>query len=587
MAVNLKRRIQGLLEDAIEAVRGRGELTIESNAAISIERARDSGHGDFASPVALGLARTLRRNPREVAEAIAARIPTSEDVAKIEIAGPGFINFFLTPLALQSVATDVLEAGNSFGRSEIGGGAPVQVEFVSANPTGPLHVGHGRHAAFGAVIANLLEATGHRVQREYYINDAGRQMDILGTSVWLRYLERCGESIPFPVNGYRGGYVIELAAALGEESGEAFRVPASAVLAGIPPDEADGGSREAHIDALIARTKSLLGDRYRQVFDHALGAMTSQIREDLERFGVTFDRWYSERSLVESGAVERVVEQLRGAKCAYLRDGALWFASTEFGDEKDRVLIRENGQATYFTNDIAYHLDKVERGFEELVDVWGADHHGYIRRMKAALAALGRDPDRLEVLLVQFAILYRGGKKIPMSTRAGEFVTLRELCEEVGTDAARFFYVMRKNDQHLDFDLDLAVSRSAENPVYYVQYAHARVCSVMRQLSERGHRWEAGRVSLHRLVESQELGLLRTLSRYPEVVETAGMAREPHQMAYYLRELANDFHAYYNAHTLLTEDAELRDARVALALATRQVLSNGLELLGVSAPESM
>jgi arginyl-tRNA synthetase len=466
----------------------------------------------------------------------------------------------------------------------------VQVEFVSANPTGPLHVGHGRGAAYGAAVADLLEAVGFAVHREYYVNDAGRQMDILAASVWLRYLELCGEAVVFPANAYRGDYVWDIAATLHREHGDAYHVPVARVGEGLPPDEPDGGDKERYIDAVIARARELLGDnRYRFVFELGLNTILEDIRDDLEKFGVVYDEWYSERSLSERGAVQRAIERLRAAGQLYEQDGALWFRSTAFGDEKDRVVVRENGQTTYFASDIAYHMDKLERGFERVIDVWGADHHGYVPRVKAALQALGDDPARLDVLLVQFATLYRGGEKVQMSTRSGEFVTLRQLRKEVGRDAARFFYVMRKSEQHLDFDLDLAKSQSSDNPVYYVQYAHARVASVLRQMAERGLERDAqrGLASLGRLTEPQEQALLTGLARYPEVVEAAALAHEPHQVVHFLREIANDFHVYYTTHQFLVDDAGLRDARLSLVLAAQQVLANGLRLLGVSAPETM
>ncbi|ROR34314.1 arginine--tRNA ligase [Inmirania thermothiophila] len=587
----MKRRLSELVTGAVRAVAAAGGLPEAAvQAPVQVERTRDARHGDYACNVALALARAARRRPREIAEAVVAALPASPLVARVEIAGPGFINFFLAPEAFHQAVREALEQGEAFGRSRLGAGRSIQVEFVSANPTGPLHVGHGRGAAYGAAVAALLEAVGFEVQREYYVNDAGRQMDILAVSVWMRYLELAGETLPFPANGYRGDYVWDIAATLHRTEGDALRHPAAVVLEGLPADEPEGGDREAYIDALIARAKALLGpERYRQVYDLALDTILDDIRRDLEAFGVTYDAWFSERALVESGAVDRIIARLQAAGHVYERDGALWFRATAFGDEKDRVLVRDNGLKTYFATDIAYHADKLERGFERVIDVWGADHHGYVPRVKAALAALGDDPARLEVLLVQFAVLYRGGEKVQMSTRSGEFVTLRELREEVGRDAARFFYVMRRCEQHLDFDLDLAKSQSADNPVYYVQYAHARIHSVLRQLEGRGGRWdrERGLAALGRLTEAHEARLLRTLARYPEVVEEAALAREPHQLAHYLRELANDFHTCYNAVPFLVEDEALRDARLAMILAVRQAIANGLALLGVSAPEQM
>ena len=586
----MKHHLESLLAHALAQLQASGALPTDLAVEAKVERARDRQHGDFASNVAMGLAKSARRKPRELAEAIVAALPASQAVHKVEIAGPGFINFFLAPGAYHDTVTAILQAGARYGSSTVGNQLPIQVEFVSANPTGPLHVGHGRGAAYGAAVASLLDATGFRVHREYYVNDAGRQMDILAASVWLRYLEMLGETFTFPVNGYKGGYVRDIAAVLRERHGAKFHRAAADVMRAIPPDEPAGGDKEAHIDALIARARQLLGaDDYRTVFDAGLTIVLADIRQDLEEFGVTYDQWYSERSLTESGAVQRALDRLKVSGHAYEKDGALWFRATAFGDEKDRVLVRDNGQTTYFASDIAYHMDKLERGYERVIDVWGADHHGYVPRVKAALQAMGDDPNKLDVLLVQFAILYKGGERMQMSTRAGEFVTLRDLRKEVGIDAARFFYVLRKCEQHMDFDLDLAKSQSADNPVYYIQYAHARVCSVLRQLQEKGldRDRQRGATNLQLLGEEHEQALLVSLSRYPEVVETAALNHEPHLLAHYLRELAYEFHTYYNSHQFLVESAPLRDARLNLIEAVRQVIRNGLALLGVSAPESM
>jgi arginyl-tRNA synthetase len=586
----MRHAIETLIRTAIETLRVEGVLPAELDVVIQVERTRDASHGDYASNIALMLAKPARGKPRDLAERIVAALPASEQVAQVDIAGPGFINFTLTGAAVRAVVSAVLEVGEAYGHSSIGEGQRVQVEFVSANPTGPLHVGHGRGAAYGAAVADLLTAVGFRVHREYYVNDAGRQMDILAASVWLRYLDACGETLPFPANGYRGDYVWDIATNLHREHGEAYRHAAEIVLTNLPADEPDGGDKEQYIDALIARAKELLGDMaYHQVFDAGLICILDDIRHDLAAFGVVYEAWFSERSLTESGAVARAIECLKDAEHLYQKDGAWWFRSTAFGDEKDRVVVRDNGQTTYFASDIAYHMQKLEHDFERVIDVWGADHHGYVPRVKAALQALGNDPDRLDVLLVQFAILYRGGKKVSMSTRSGEFVTLRQLREEVGNDAARFFYVMRRCEQHMDFDLDLAKSQSSDNPVYYIQYAHARVCSVLRQLEEKGlnHDHERGLIHLSSLTEVHEQALFTSLSRFPEVVEAAALNHEPHQLAHFLRELANDFHTYYNAHPFLVDDVVLRDARLCLVRAVRQVIANGLGLLGVSAPEAM
>ncbi|MDJ0806294.1 MAG: arginine--tRNA ligase [Gammaproteobacteria bacterium] len=586
----MKTQIQQLVAEALQRLADDGVIPADSLPSPTIERARDSKHGDFATNVAMVLAKTARRKPRDLAQQVSEALPASDLVARTEIAGPGFINFYLAPDAYHQLIPEIFAKGPEYGRSELGKGKRVQVEFVSANPTGPLHVGHGRGAAYGSVVADLLAAVGFEVHREYYVNDAGRQMDILGTSIWLRYLELCDETLTFPANGYKGDYVWDIAASLHRDHGEAYKHRTEEVFAEIPADEPDGGDKEQHIDALIARAKHLLGDnRYRFVFELALNTILDDIRDDLALFGTRYDEWYSERSLTESGAVNKAVERLRTAGYIYEKEGALWFRSTEFGDEKDRVVERDNGQTTYFASDIAYHMDKLERGFDRVIDVWGADHHGYVPRVKAALQALGDDPSKLDVLLVQFAILYRGGEKVQMSTRSGEFVTLRELRKEVGADAARFFYVMRKCEQHLDFDLDLAKSESSDNPVYYIQYAHARICSVLQQAAEKSIDIELteGTQNLEQLTESHEQALLVSLAKYPEVVEAAALNEEPHQLTHYLRELANDFHTYYNSHKFLIEDAALRDARMKLILATRQVLRNGLNLLGISAPEKM
>jgi len=587
---HLKTRLVKLLTDAVTTLQADGTLPADIAPEVMIERTRDRAHGDYASNLALLLAKPARSKPRDIAEKLVAAIEAGDTVQKIEIAGPGFINFFLGDEAWHSVIDDILVQGDRYGRSDYGKGKRIQVEFVSANPTGPLHVGHGRGAAYGAAVADLLTAIGYNVHREYYVNDAGRQMDILAASVYLRYLDLCGETVTFPANGYQGDYVWDIAATLHREHDESLQHPVAEVFRDVPPDEPAGGDKEAHIDALIKRSRTLLGQtQYRRVFDEGLNAILGNIRQDLKEFGVVYDEWFSERSLSDDKSVEAGIERLQQSGHVYEKNGALWFSSTDFGDEKDRVLVRDNGQTTYFASDIAYHANKLERGYDRVIDVWGADHHGYVPRVKAALTALGDDPDKLDVLLVQFAILYRGGAKVQMSTRSGEFVTLRELRREVGNDAARFFYVMRKCEQHMDFDLDLARSQSNDNPVYYIQYAHARVRSVFRQLQEKQLSWDrdAGNAGLSTLSESHEQELIIKLSRYPEILDAAAINHEPHQLTHYLRELANDFHTYYNAHTFLVENAKVRNARLNLIEATRQVIANGLGLLGVSAPDSM
>ncbi|MCM8856762.1 MAG: arginine--tRNA ligase [Candidatus Thiodiazotropha sp.] len=586
----MKKQIEQLVMTALQQLAAKGVIPQDAVSRPKIERTRESKHGDFATNAAMVLAKAARTNPRELAQLLLDELPSTDLLDHCEIAGPGFINFTLTSTAYHRLIPSILSLSHRYGRSDLGNGKRVQVEFVSANPTGPLHVGHGRGAAYGSVVADLLKAVGFDVHQEYYVNDAGRQMDILATSIWLRYLELCDETLTFPANGYKGDYVWDIAATLHRDHGEAYKQDALSVFEGIAEDEPGGGDKEAHIDGLIDRAKQLLGDnRYRFVFELGLNIILDDIRDDLSLFGVNYDEWYSERSLTESGAVNQAIERLRNNNQLYEKEGALWFRSTDFGDEKDRVVVRDNGQTTYFASDIAYHMDKLERGFDRVIDVWGADHHGYIPRVKAALTALGDDSSKLDVLLVQFAILYRGGEKLQMSTRSGQFVTLRELRKEVGADAARFFYVMRKCEQHMDFDLDLAKSQSSDNPVYYVQYAHARICSVFQQAAEQKIPFEnnPSAVDYGRLSESHEQALLTSLAKYPETVESSALSEEPHQLTHYLRELANDFHTYYNTHKFLVEDSALRDARLQLILATRQVLRNGLNLLGVSAPEKM
>jgi arginyl-tRNA synthetase len=568
---------------------------------IAVEHSRGGEHGDFACPVAMSLARVLKRNPRDIATQIAAHLPVSDMFERVEIAGPGFLNFFVARTAMAQIIARVLDMAETFGRTDVGKGQRVQIEFVSANPTGPLHVGHGRGAAYGAALANVMAAAGFDVQREYYINDAGRQMDILAVSTWLRYLQSHDQQCPFPTNGYQGDYVLEMAAALSASVGSEFVHSVQDVLKGLPQDvpknssdddEQSKAARETYIDALIARAKLLLGDvRYQRVFDSVRDSQVDDIRADLSDFGVTFDCWFSEASLQDSGAVSACIDRLQSTNHIYDKNGALWFRSTEFGDEKDRVVVRDNGVATYFASDIAYVENKFSRGFGRVVYVWGADHHGYIARLKAATEALGHDPETIEILLVQFAQLFSGGKKMQMSTRSGEYVTLRELREEVGRDAARFFYVMRRSEQHLDFDLDLAKSKQKDNPVYYVQYAHARIASNLRRANEQAMALdtERGLGAVHRLTLDAEQSLMSTLSRYPELVQTCALAREPHQVAFYVRDLANQFHAYYATPNmkLLDDDEELRNARLTLCAAVAQVIRNALALLDVSAPESM
>ena len=582
----MKQTIHDLIEVALNDLQKNGQLSDDLNINIQVTATKDRGQGDFASNIAMTLAKQAGQPPRQLAEMLVGQLVDHDSIDKVEVAGPGFINFFIASDASHSVISVILQQGELYGQSKHGKGEKIQIEFVSANPTGPLHVGHGRGAAYGATLANILRYVGYEVQCEYYVNDAGRQMDILGTSVWLRYLELCGVEITFPSNGYQGDYVWDIAATLHRENSERFRHSSEAVFNKVC-DDAPLGDKEKHIDDLIANAQALLGKDYRVVFDLALNTLVDVIRKDLHAFGVDFDEWFSERSLADQGLLEASIKQLNENGHIYEKDGALWFRGTELGDEKDRVVQRDNGQTTYFASDIAYHKNKLDRGFDRVINIWGADHHGYIARVKASLTALGYDAERLEIQLVQFANLYENGKKMSMSTRSGEFVTLKQLREDVGKDAARFFYVMRKADQHMDFDLDLARDQSSDNPVYYLQYAYARICSVKRQCEEKGLTIAIESANLSRLDNDHELELIKQLNLYPERVHSSAMRREPHIVVNYMRDLANQFHSWYNAHQFIVDDVELRDARMALATAVGQVMFNGLTLMGVTAPEKM
>jgi arginyl-tRNA synthetase len=586
----LKEHIEELLSQALLHLIRDGFLSTDCDITPQLERTRSPEHGEFASNIAMVLAKRAGKPPRELAQAIIDKMPRSRQLNYAEIAGPGFINFYMNHVALTTVVKDILYHGDNYGRVPANPEHEVTVEFVSANPTGPLHVGHGRGAAYGASLASILDAAGYVVQREYYVNDHGRQMDILAVSVWLRYLELCGENLRFPDNGYRGDYIYNIAREVRSEIGDKWRFRGQDVVDGLPPDESQGGDREIYIDALIDRAREFLGsDGYLAFFETSVDSILQDIQKDLSEFGVNFDHWFSEKQLEDSGALDHAIQRLEKNGHLYKKDGATWFRASELGDEKDRVVIRENGRTTYFASDIAYFLNKMERGFEKAIYVFGADHHGYIARLRAAAMGLGEDPERVEIILVQFAILYRDGEKVAMSTRSGQFITLRELREEVGSDAARFFYVMRSHDQHLDFDLNLAKSRSNENPVYYIQYAHARICSVFRNLEQmnESHNPAIGEAALDLLTEPNEIRLLRALSKYPEIIQSSARLRTPHQLAHYLQELATDFHAYYNSQQFLVDDENIRNSRLNLILAARIVLANGLELLGISAPEAM
>lgn len=582
----MKEQLQELLIQSLEVLLREGVIG-DLPSEVRLDHTKDKAHGDYATNVALVLAKQAKCAPKVLAEKIIAKLSDSSLIKKTEIAGPGFINFFLSEASNSAVVTEILSLAGRYGLSNVGNGKRVLLEFVSANPTGPLHVGHGRGAAYGATIANLMRAVGFEVDNEYYVNDAGRQMDILTVSIFLRYLSIFGEELRFPDNGYQGDYIQDIAKSVVTEHGERWRKSAYELFEDICQDEAEGGDKEEHIDALIVRSKVLLGEGFQAVFKVGIDSILSGIKDDLAEFGVHYQQWFSEQSLIDNGLAKSATDTLQDTGHIYKKDGALWLKTTDYGDEKDRVVVRDNGIHTYFASDIAYHLEKFERGYDKIINIWGADHHGYIARVKASIAALNHDPEKLEILLVQFANLYRGGKKVQMSTRSGSFVTLEELRNEVGNDAVRFFYVLRKSEQHMDFDLDLATSKTNENPVFYIQYAHARICSVLKQAGEKDITVDTRGADLSLLVQDSEKALLKELNRYKSIIESSALQYEPHQLAYYLRELAMNFHSYYNACPFLVDDEALTQARIALISASKQVFLNGLSLLGVSAPESM
>lgn len=601
--------IFALLDSAAKVLIDQGILPNDWQNNSQITRSKNPEHGDYASNIALTAAKAAKSNPRTLAEQLTAALPENDSIAKLEVAGPGFINIFLNSDAKFAVLDAIFDKNERYGLTDEFSDKKIQVEFVSANPTSSLHVGHGRGAAFGMSVANLLEAVGYKVTREYYVNDAGRQMDILAASTYLRYLELNGEQVHFPVGGYQGDYVTDIAQTIKTQQADAYVHPYAEISANVPKDvvfetNADGeqelvsGDINAHIDGIIANSKQALGDNYEIFLNAALSEILEDIKDDLNDFGVRFERWFSEKSIADE--IEPVLAELESKGHLYEKDGNTWFRSTDFGDEKDRVVRRANGLTTYFASDIAYHKNKFERGFDTVINVWGADHHGYIARVRAALTALGIDEKRLEVILVQFVALWRGEEKIQMSSRSGKFVTLRELREEVGNDAARFYYVARKPEVHIDFDLELAKSQSKDNAVYYIQYAHARVCSVLEKIAAKGFDVDdaQGKAMQSLLNAEAESELIKLLAAYPATLKRAATGYDPHVLTNYLKDLASLFHAWYNDNRILPvsiiadetptqEELDLMQARLRLSKAVRQVLANGLSLLGLSAPTNM
>jgi arginyl-tRNA synthetase len=580
----MKDAVAALFEQALDQLIADNIINSIDRKPVQIENTRDPAHGDLATNVAMMHAKAAQIAPRALAEKLIEHLPASETIAAVDIAGPGFINIRLAKGAAFEPVVRCLTERDQYGLHPTTN-ERVQVEYVSANPTGPLHVGHGRGAAYGATLVNLLKARGHQVEAEYYVNDAGRQMNILAVSVYLRYLETSGEDIVFPSAGYQGQYIAELGDTLHDNTGNSIAIAFHDLVKDVTPDSET--TKDAHIDGLIQNAKEALGDRWNLPFNLALHSILDDIQDDLSEFGANFDQWFSEKSLVTSGEIDQAIATLEERGYLFEQAGALWFRSTDFGDDKDRVVRRDNGETTYFASDIAYIANKFSRGFDRIIYVWGADHHGYIVRIKAAAEALGFDPERLTIRLVQFAILYKEGERLQMSTRSGSFVTLRELRDDVGRDACRYFYVMRKADQHLDFDLSLATSQTKDNPVYYVQYAHARICRVLEGLNEIPFDASRGLNHLTELTSQDELDLATAVGRFPEVVAKASDSLEAHLICYYLQELAADFHRWYNGTRLLVDDLQVRDARLALATAVQIVIRNGLDLLGVSAPRSM
>ncbi len=552
----MKDLLRSRINETLQACYADGRLTSGVIPDFVIEVPNQSSHGDFATNVAMMLAREEKRAPRQIAEVIVAALGEDPLWSKVEIAGPGFINLFIANQSWYELLDEVMQKQADFGKSNVGQRRKVQVEFVSANPTGPLHIGHGRGAAVGDAVASILLAAGFDVQREYYVNDAGNQVVTLGRSIWMRLRELNGETIDFPEDGYQADYIKDLAARL---------------------QEADPAVLDLDEDEIIKRCSAF-----------GVENVLQWIEADLEAFGISFDNWYSEQSLYDRDMVNTELGKLADKELTFEQEGALWFKTTEYGDDKDRVLIKSDGSPTYFASDVAYHMEKFERGFETVIDVWGADHHGYVPRMKAVLAGLGHKPEDLDVLLIQMVNLLRDGQPFTMGKRSGNFITLREVVDEVGRDACRFIFLMRRSDSHLDFDLELAKQQSNDNPVYYVQYAHARVCSINRNAAEQNVALPAtGAVDFSCLEQGDELALAKQLARFPETVAGAAENHEPHRIVFYLQELASQFHSYYNRTKVLVEDEATSQARLYLVNCVRIVLANALHLLGVSAPESM
>jgi arginyl-tRNA synthetase len=578
-------KIQSNLVRILEDLYGDSHLNIDE-LKINLQENNDKKHGDLASNIALILAKPLKKNPQEIANSIRDSFITDEEITKIEVAGPGFINFFLSTKTHSEVLNEISAKKELFGKSETKN-QNVLIEYVSSNPTGPLHVGHGRGAAFGSVLGALLKEAGFKVDEEYYVNDFGRQMNILAASLWLRYAQLLNESITMIENGYQGEYLISIAEKLKEDHSDKFYRNYDSIIALLKTEIQDD---EIFTDNVVVAIQSALENDFNFLKDFALQAILELIKRDLLDFGVEHNFWFSESSLYDIkenkiNQVDLAIEDLKSRGFVYEKENALWFKSSEFGDDKDRVLKRGNGEYTYFASDVAYHSKKYDRGYDRVINIWGSDHHGYTPRVQAAMEATNRDPEKLEIVYIQFANLLRAGKKVTMSTRSGEFITLRELMDEVTTEAARFFYINRKADQHLDFDLDLAKDQSKDNPLYYIQYAHARICSVLKKSN--AQIMDLERADLTLLDTEKEIEIQKTLNQYPALIERAAKSSEPHLLCYYLKDLSGLFHSYYNSEKFIIEDKKLMASRLFLLKGVKQVLVNGLSILGIKAPEEM
>ena len=581
----MKDKIQKSLKGILSNLYNSPEIDI-NQYEVNIQDNKDKEHGDLASNIALILAKPLKRTPLEIANEIIQQFNLDEDILKVEVAGPGFINFFLSKNSHGEVLKTIDLEKEHYGKIEPQN-KRVLIEYVSSNPTGPLHVGHGRGAVFGSVLSSLLKEAGFEVDEEYYINDFGRQMNILSVSLWIRYAQLFGSQVQMIKNGYQGGYMGVIAEDLKTIKKDEFVIDSATISSIFAFENEDD---ELHTDQIIDGLKTELGNKFFFLRDFALQEIISQIKEDLSDFRVNHNKWFSESSLYQNdnetqSKVEETIKNLHSNSFVYEKDDAVWFKSSDFGDDKDRVLKRGNGEYTYFASDVAYHLDKYERGYDRVINIWGSDHHGYIPRVKAAMEASQKDKNKLEVVFIQFANLIRDGKKVTMSTRSGEFITLRELIEEVSTEAARFFYINRKADQHLDFDLDLAKEQSKDNPLYYIQYAHARICSVLRK-AEADFK-KLNKSDLELLDSDREVEIQKMLRQYPDLIKRAALSSEPHLICYYLRDLASSFHSYYNSEKFLIDDKNLMKSRLFLLCGVKQVVHNGLSILGINAPEEM